>query len=158
MSACLSFWGEKSPTRRRHFQPSQPSHDDEPPDGVVGDNAVGEGVGVNVATGNNSNKKRKSNRKKRDNAGGLGSNELHVTDGGNGGVDAPVDFFGIFNNEHADGIVEECGTADKHIVNDTSVKVVPESKKEIVLVSSKEDDSVADESGHVGQLFSQSPS
>jgi meiotically up-regulated gene 157 (Mug157) protein len=54
-------------------------------------------------------------------------------DGGNGGIDAPVDFFGIFNDEEVDGI--EQGLADDHIVNDTSVTVVvTDSKKEIVLV------------------------
>ncbi len=38
-------------------------------------------------------------------------------------------------NGPADGIVEECGTADTKIVNDISLTVTPETKKEIVLVS-----------------------
>jgi hypothetical protein len=142
----------------------QPSHDNEPPsDGVMGDKADSEGVSMNVATGKNSNKKRRSNRKKKDNAKGLGGNEIlamdegnggdnanrkttdnakvlgcnevHAAmDGGNGGIDAPVDFFGIFNDKEVDGINQ--GSADDHIVNDTSVTVInTESKKEIVLFS-----------------------
>ena len=65
----------------------------------------------------------------------LGCNEGHAAmDGGNGGIDAPVDFFGIFNDEEVDGINQ--GSADDHIVNNTSVTVIKrESKKEIVLVS-----------------------
>jgi hypothetical protein len=142
----------------------QPSHDNEPPsDGVMGDKADAEGVSMNVATDTNSNKKRRSTRKKKDNAEGLGGNEIlamnvgnggdnanrktsdnaevlgcnegHAAmDGGNGGIDSHVDFFGIFNDEEADGINQ--GSADDHIVNDTSVTVTDtESKKEIVLVS-----------------------
>jgi hypothetical protein len=50
----------------------QPSHDNEPPsDGVMGDKADAEGVSMNVATGKNSNKKRKSNRKKKEMPKGL---------------------------------------------------------------------------------------
>ncbi len=36
----------------------QPSHDYEQPNGVMGDKAVAEGVGMNVAIGNNNIKKR----------------------------------------------------------------------------------------------------
>ena len=113
----------------------QPSHDNEPPsDGVMGDKADDEGVSMNVVTGNNSNKKRRSNRKKKDNAEGLGGNEIlamadvgnggdnanrkttnnakelgcnevHAAmDGGNGGIDAPVNIFSIFTDEEVDGI------------------------------------------------------
>ena len=60
---------------------------------------------------------------------GVGGNEQHVTDGGKGGVN-------ICNNKEADGIVEEIGTADTHSVNDITVTVLPESKKECP----KEDD------------------
>jgi hypothetical protein len=102
----------------------QPSHDNEPPpNGVMGDEADAEGVCMNVATGKNSNKKRRLNRKKKDDAKGLGGNkvlamnggnggvnanrkttdnakmlgcnEVYAMDWGNGGIDAPVDFFGI---------------------------------------------------------------
>jgi hypothetical protein len=142
----------------------QPSHDNKPPsDGVMGDKADAEGVSMNVATDTNSNKKRRLNRKKKDNAEGLfgnkilamdvgnggdnanrktsdnaevlGCNEGHAAmDGGNCGIDAPVDFFGIFNDKEVDGINQ--GSADDHIVNDTSVTAIKrESKKEIVLVS-----------------------
>ena len=104
----------------------QPSHNNEPPDGVMGDKAVAEGVCMNVTTGNNSNKKRRSNRKKRDNAGGLGGNEVHAMDGGNGGVDAPVDFFGIFNDERVNGI-EQCGTADNTSSMTRLLKLLPRS-------------------------------
>ncbi len=93
------------------------------PDGVIGDNAVGEGVLNNLAT-----EKKKNKRTKTDKTRGAGGNEQHVTDGGNGGVD-------ICNNKEADGIVDEIGTADNHSVNDITVSVVPELKKEIVLVS-----------------------
>ena len=66
---------------------------------------MGEGVLNNLATGRNSNKKKKNKRTKTDKTRGLGGNEQHVTDGGKGGVN-------ISNNEEADSIVEEIGTAD----------------------------------------------
>jgi hypothetical protein len=76
-----------------------------------------------------------TNRKTADNAKGLGCNEVHgAMDGGSGGIDAPVNFFGIFNDKEVDGINQ--GSADDHIVNDTSITVIDtESKKEIDLVS-----------------------
>jgi hypothetical protein len=144
----------------------QPSHDNEPSsDGLKGDKADAKGVSLNVATDKNSNKKRRLNRKKKDNAEGLGGNEIHAMDvgnggdnanrkttdnakevlvggneihaavhGGNGGIDATVDFLGCFNDEELDGSNE--GSADDHFVNDTSAMVIDtESKKEIVLVS-----------------------
>jgi hypothetical protein len=142
----------------------QPSYDNEPPsDGVMGDKADAGCVSMNVATDENSNKKRRSNRKKKDNAEGLGGNEIHAMDvgnggdnanrktsdnaevlgcneihsamdGGNSGIDALVDFFGIINDDELDGINQ--GLADDHFVNDTSITVIDtESKKEIVLVS-----------------------
>ena len=116
-----------------------------------------------VVAGNLSHKKRRSNRKKKDNAEGLGGNEIIVMDEGTGGdnanrkttdnakglgcndvhaamdvgncgIDAPVNIFSIFNDEEVDGINQ--GSADDHIVNDTSITVIDtESKKEIVLVS-----------------------
>ncbi len=79
---------------------SQPSHDNELSVGVIGDNPAVDGVSINVATGKNSIKKRKSSRTKRDIANRLGGIKLHATDGGNGGVDAPVDLFGISNNSN----------------------------------------------------------
>ena len=136
---------------------------EQPSDGVMGDKADDEGVSMNVVTGNNSNKKRRSNRKKKDNAEGLGGNEIIVMDEGTGGdyanrkttanakglgcndvhaamdvgncgIDAPVNIFSIFTDEEVDGINQ--GSADDHIVNDTSITVIDtESKKEIVLVS-----------------------
>ncbi len=54
---------------------TQPSHDYKLPIGVIGDNSAVDGVSVNVATGKNSIKKRKSNRTKRDIANGLGGVE-----------------------------------------------------------------------------------
>ena len=71
--------------------------------------------------------KRRSSRKKKD--------EIHAAvHGGNGGIDATVDFLGCFNDEELDGSNE--GSADDHFVNDTSAMVIDtESKKEIVLVS-----------------------
>jgi hypothetical protein len=45
-----------------------------------------------------------------------------------------VDFFGMFNDQELDGTNQ--GSADDHIINDTSVTdIVTESKKDIVLVS-----------------------
>jgi hypothetical protein len=143
----------------------QQSHNNEPPsNGVMGDKADTGCVSMNVATAENSNKKRRSNRKKKDNAEGLGGNDIHAMDvgnggdnanrkttdnaevvlggneihaavhGGNGGIDAPVDFLGSFNDEELDGSNE--GSANDHFVNDTSAMVIDtESKKEIVLVS-----------------------
>ncbi len=127
------------------------SHDNEPPsDGIMGDKADAGCVSMNVATDENSNKKRRSNRKKKDNAEGLGGNEIHAMDvgnggvngnmkttdnaeevfggneihvpGGNGGIDAPMDFLGSFNDEELDGSNE--GSADDHFVHDTSATVI----------------------------------
>jgi hypothetical protein len=78
-----------------------------------------------------------ANRKTTDNAKEVlvGGNEIHAAvHGGNGGIDATVDFLGCFNDEELDGSNES--SADDHFVNDTSAMVIDtESKKEIVLVS-----------------------
>ncbi len=71
---------------------------------------------------------RKNKRTKTDKASGVGGNEQHVTDGGKGGV------VNISNNEEMDGIVEDIGTADTLSLDNIAVTVLPESKKEIVLV------------------------
>ena len=73
-------------------------------------------------------RRKKNKRTKTDKTRGVGGNKQHVMDGGKGGVN-------ICNDEEADGIVEEIGTADTHSVNDITVTVLPESKKGIVLVS-----------------------
>jgi hypothetical protein len=143
----------------------QQSHNNDPPsDGVMGDKANAGCGAMNVATDENSKKKMRSSRKKKDNAEVIGGNEIHAMDvgnggdnanrkttdnaeevlggneihsavhGGNGGIDATVDFLGCFNDEELDGSNE--GSADDHFVNDTSAMVIDkESKTEIVLVS-----------------------
>jgi hypothetical protein len=124
----------------------QQSHNNEPQsDGVMGDKADAGCVSMNVATAENSNKKRRLNRKKKDNAEGLGGNDIHAMDvgnggdnanrkttdnaevvlggneihaavhGENGGINALVDFLGSFNDKELDGCNE--GLADDHFVN-----------------------------------------
>ena len=71
------------------------------------------------------------NRKTTDNADVvLGGNEIHAAvHGGDGGIDAPVDFLGNFNDEELDGVNEGSADDPSAMVIDTA------SKKEFVLVS-----------------------
>jgi hypothetical protein len=82
-----------------HPPPVGGNDDNKLPVKVIRDNSAVDGVTINLATGRkNSTKKRKSHRTKRDIANGVGGIDVGGTDGGNGGVDATVDLFGISNN------------------------------------------------------------
>jgi hypothetical protein len=123
---------------------------------VIGDNPAVDGVTINLATGKNSTKKTTSQRAKRDIASGVGGIDVGATDGGNvrkkkrtktdktrgvgvneqnvtdGGKDGVVHFS---KTDETDGILNDIGTADTLSLNDIAVTVLPESKKEIVLIS-----------------------